>query len=403
MTTFKNIKSLGALAGKRVLLRADLNVPMNTDDNGNRHVTDDTRIRSVTPTIKALAEAGARVLVISHFGRPKGQHNPEMSLEPLGQPLANLTQLPVSYIDDCIGEEVLEVIDAMEDGSVLLLENLRFYAEETDNDAEFAASLAQNADFYVNDAFSCCHRAHASTVGIANILPSAAGLALEKELLALEGALGNPVHPVAALVGGAKVSTKLDILTNLVAKVDHLIIGGGMANTFLAAQGVDVGASLCEHDLADTAIGILENAAKSGCKIHLPTDVVLAKEFAANAENRTTGIDDVGSDEMILDVGPSSAASVALSLEKCKTLIWNGPMGAFEIEPFDAATVTVAKAAGALTKNGTLISVAGGGDTVAALNHAGVADQFSHISTAGGAFLEWMEGKELPGVKVLLA
>ena len=403
MTTFKNIKSLGALAGKRVLLRADLNVPMNTDDDGNRHVTDDTRIRSVTPTIKALAEAGARVLVISHFGRPKGQHNPEMSLEPLGQPLANLTQLPVSYIDDCIGEEVLEVIDAMEDGSVLLLENLRFYAEETDNDAEFAASLAQNADFYVNDAFSCCHRAHASTVGIANILPSAAGLALEKELLALEGALGNPVHPVAALVGGAKVSTKLDILTNLVAKVDHLIIGGGMANTFLAAQGVDVGASLCEHDLADTAIGILENAAKSGCKIHLPTDVVLAKEFAANAENRTTGIDDVGSDEMILDVGPSSATSVALSLEKCKTLIWNGPMGVFEIEPFDAATVTVAKAAGALTKNGTLISVAGGGDTVAALNHAGVADQFSHISTAGGAFLEWMEGKELPGVKVLLA
>ena len=403
MTTFKNIKSLGALAGKRVLLRADLNVPMNTDDDGNRHVTDDTRIRSVTPTIKVLAEAGARVLVISHFGRPKGQRNPEMSLEPLGQPLANLTQLPVSYIDDCIGEEVLEVIDAMEDGSVLLLENLRFYAEETDNDAEFAASLAQNADFYVNDAFSCCHRAHASTVGIANILPSAAGLALEKELLALEGALGNPVHPVAALVGGAKVSTKLDVLTNLVAKVDHLIIGGGMANTFLAAQGVDVGASLCEHDLADTAIGILENAAKSGCKIHLPTDVVLAKEFAANAENRTTGIDDVGSDEMILDVGPSSAASVALALEKCKTLIWNGPMGAFEIKPFDAATVTVAKAAGALTKNGTLISVAGGGDTVAALNHAGVADQFSHISTAGGAFLEWMEGKELPGVKVLLA
>jgi phosphoglycerate kinase len=403
MTTFKNIKSLGAIAGKRVLLRADLNVPMSVDDEGNRQVTDDTRIRSVVPTIKALAEAGARVLVISHFGRPKGQRNPDMSLEPLGQPLANHTQLPVSYIDDCIGEEVNEVIDAMEGGSVLLLENLRFYAEETDNDADFAKALAENADYYVNDAFSCCHRAHASTVGIANILPSAAGLALEKELIALEGAIGKPVHPVAALVGGAKVSTKLDVLTNLVTKVDHLIIGGGMANTFLAAQGVDVGASLCEHDLTDTANGILENAANSGCKIHLPDDVVVAKEFAANADNRTTSSDEVASDEMILDVGPSSAASVANALENCKTLIWNGPMGAFEIDPFDAATVTVAKAAGALTENGTLISVAGGGDTVAALNHAGIADQFSHISTAGGAFLEWMEGKELPGVKVLLA
>jgi phosphoglycerate kinase len=403
MTTFKNIKSLGAIAGKRVLLRADLNVPMSVDDEGNRQVTDDTRIRSVIPTIKALAEAGARVLVISHFGRPQGQRNPDMSLEPLGQPLANHTQLPVSYIDDCIGEEVNEVIDAMEGGSVLLLENLRFYAEETDNDADFAKALAENADYYVNDAFSCCHRAHASTVGIANILPSAAGLALEKELIALEGAIGKPVHPVAALVGGAKVSTKLDVLTNLVTKVDHLIIGGGMANTFLAAQGVDVGASLCEHDLTDTANGILENAANSGCKIHLPDDVVVAKEFAANADNRTTSSDEVASDEMILDVGPSSAASVANALENCKTLIWNGPMGAFEIDPFDAATVTVAKAAGALTENGTLISVAGGGDTVAALNHAGIADQFSHISTAGGAFLEWMEGKELPGVKVLLA
>jgi phosphoglycerate kinase len=403
MTTFKNIKSLGAIAGKRVLLRADLNVPMSVDDEGNRQVTDDTRIRSVIPTIKALAEAGARVLVISHFGRPKGQRNPDMSLEPLGQPLANHTQLPVSYIDDCIGEEVNEVIDAMEGGSVLLLENLRFYAEETDNDADFAKALAENADYYVNDAFSCCHRAHASTVGIANILPSAAGLALEKELIALEGAIGKPVHPVAALVGGAKVSTKLDVLTNLVTKVDHLIIGGGMANTFLAAQGVDVGASLCEHDLTDTANGILENAANSGCKIHLPDDVVVAKEFAANADNRTTSSDEVASDEMILDVGPSSAASVANALENCKTLIWNGPMGAFEIDPFDAATVTVAKAVGALTENGTLISVAGGGDTVAALNHAGIADQFSHISTAGGAFLEWMEGKELPGVTVLLA
>ncbi|MBT5766765.1 MAG: phosphoglycerate kinase [Kordiimonadaceae bacterium] len=403
MTTFKNIKSLGALAGKRVLLRADLNVPMKTDEDGHREVTDDTRILSVTPTIKALADAGARVLVLSHFGRPKGERNPDMSLEPLGQPLANATGLPVSYIDDCIGDEVLDVIDAMEDGSVLLLENVRFYQAETDNDADFAAELAKNADFFVNDAFSCCHRAHASTVGIAEILPSTAGLALEKELIALEGALGNPVHPVAALVGGAKVSTKLDVLTNLVAKVDHLIIGGGMANTFLAAQGIDVGASLCEHDLADTANSILKNAKKAGCKIHLPDDVVVAKEFAANAENRTTTSDDVASDEMILDVGAATAAKVAEALNDCNTLIWNGPMGAFEIEPFDVATVTVAKAAGALTEDGTLVSLAGGGDTVAALNHAGVAEQFSHISTAGGAFLEWMEGKELPGVKVLLA
>ncbi|MDG1707599.1 MAG: phosphoglycerate kinase [Emcibacteraceae bacterium] len=403
MANFKNIESLGALAGKRVLLRADLNVPMKIEEDGTRVVTDDTRIRSVTPTIKALSEAGARVLLLSHFGRPKGERNLDMSLEPLGQPLADATKLPLSYIDDCIGEEVIEVIDAMEDGAVLLLENVRFYAEETENDPEFAAALAQNADFYVNDAFSCCHRAHASTVGVAEILPSAAGLALEKELVALEGALGAPVHPVAALVGGAKVSTKLDVLTNLVEKVDHLIIGGGMANTFLAAQGIDVGASLCEHDLADTANAIIANADKAGCRIHLPTDVVLAKEFKANADNRTSGTDDVASDEMILDVGAVSAASVATALEDCKTLIWNGPMGAFEIAPFDAATVTVAKKAGALTEAGNLISVAGGGDTVAALNHAGVGDQFSHISTAGGAFLEWMEGKKLPGVEVLLA
>ncbi|MDG1437923.1 MAG: phosphoglycerate kinase [Emcibacteraceae bacterium] len=403
MADFKNIESLGALAGKRVLLRADLNVPMKLDNDGNRVVTDDTRIQSVTPTIKALSDAGARVLLLSHFGRPKGEHNSDLSLEPLGQPLADATNLPVSYVDDCIGEEVVEIIDAMEDGAVLLLENVRFYAEETDNDPDFAAALAENADFYVNDAFSCCHRAHASTVGVAEILPSAAGLALEKELVALEGALGTPVHPVAALVGGAKVSSKLDVLTNLVEKVDHLIIGGGMANTFLAAQGIDVGASLCEHDLADTANNILKNAAKNNCKIHLPTDVVLAKEFKANTDNRTSTIDDVASDEMILDVGAASAADVAAALETCKTLIWNGPMGAFEIAPFDAATVTIAKKAGALTEAGTLISVAGGGDTVAALNHAGVADQFSHISTAGGAFLEWMEGKELPGVQVLLA
>ncbi len=403
MTKFKNIESLGALEGRRVLLRADLNVPMKTDDDGNRVVTDDTRIKSVAPTIKALAEKGARVIVMSHFGRPQGQRDMALSLEPLGQPLANATMLPVSYIDDCIGNEVVEVIDALEDGAVLLLDNVRFYKEETKNDPDFAAELAKNADYFVNDAFSCCHRAHASTVGVADILPSAAGLALEKELNALESALGSPKHPVAALVGGAKVSTKLDVLTNLVGKVDHLIIGGGMANTFLAARGVDVGASLCEHDLAETARSIMQKAAVNDCILHLPTDVVVAKEFAANAENRTTSADDVATDEMILDVGPQSAASVNTALETCKTLIWNGPMGAFEIEPFDAATVAVAKKAGELTANGSIVSVAGGGDTVAALNHAGVSDQFSHISTAGGAFLEWMEGKELPGVKTLLA
>lgn len=403
MTKFKNIESLGALEGKRVLLRADLNVPMKVEEDGTRIVTDDTRIRSVTPTIKTLAEQGARVIVISHFGRPQGQRNMDMSLEPLGQPLANTTRLPVSYVDDCIGDEVVNIIDAMEDGAVLLLENVRFYKEETKNDPEFSAELAKNADYFVNDAFSCCHRAHSSTVGVAEILPSAAGLALEKELVALEGALGSPERPVAALVGGAKVSTKLDVLTNLVEKVDHLIIGGGMANTFLAAQGVNVGSSLCEHDLADTANEILANASANYCKVHLPSDVVVAKEFAANAANRITGADDVQSDEMILDVGPISTTALATELETCKTLIWNGPMGAFEIEPFDAATVALAVKAAELTKNGSLVSVAGGGDTVAALNHAGVADKFSHISTAGGAFLEWMEGKKLPGVEVLLA
>ena len=396
MATFKNIESLGALDGKRVLVRADLNVPMKDGE-----VTDDTRIRSVTPTIKALAEKGARVIVLSHFGRPKGQVNPDMSLEVLGQPLANITRLPVAFINDCIGEEVAETIDAMEDGSVLLLENVRFYPGEEKNDADFARALAANGDAYVNDAFSCCHRAHASTEGVAHLLPSAAGIALEAELVALENALGQPKRPVAAVVGGAKVSTKLDVLTNLVEKVDHLIIGGGMANTFLAAQGVDVGKSLCEHDLADTARDILERAEKAGCKLHLPTDVVVAKEFAANADNRTCALSDVAADEMILDVGADSVADLSAALKECKTLIWNGPMGAFEIEPFDKATVALAKAAAMLTEAGSLLSVAGGGDTVAALNHAGVADKFTHISTAGGAFLEWMEGKELPGVKVL--
>jgi len=396
MAEFRNINDLGALRGKRVLVRADLNVPMK-----DGMVSDDTRIRSVVPTILLLLDRGAKVIVMSHFGRPKGHVVAEMSLEPLAQPLSNALKRPVVFVNDCIGDVVAETRDAMEDEAVLLLENVRFHAGEEKNDPEFAAALAEGADCYVNEAFSCSHRAHASTEGIAHILPSAAGLALEAELTALEKALGNPQRPLCAVVGGAKVSSKLDVLTNLVEKVDHLIIGGGMANTFLAAQGIDVGASLCEHDLADTARAILAKAEDRNCSIHLPTDVVVAREFKAGAENRTIAVDEVASDDMILDVGPLTVARLGVMLESCRTLIWNGPMGAFEIAPFDAATVALAKAAGALTERGSLVSVAGGGDTVAALNHAGVAGQFSHISTAGGAFLEWMEGKELPGVKVL--
>jgi len=403
MTIFKNIESLGPLEGKRVLVRADLNVPMAMNDEGERIVTDDTRIQSVTPTIKFLAEKGARVIVLSHFGRPLGIRNIDLSMEPLGQPLANSTRLPVSYINDCIGDEVLEVIDALENGSVLLLENVRFYKEEIKNDINFATELARNADLFINDAFSCCHRAHASTVGIAKILPSAAGFALEKELLILEGVLEKPTHPLAALVGGAKVSSKLDVLSHLVEKVDHLIIGGGMANTFLAAQKVNVGVSLCEHDLIEKASTILAKALSNNCLIYLPTDVIVAKEFKENAQSRTTNTNDVQYDEMILDVGPDTVKTVCKGLEACKTLIWNGPLGAFEISPFDTATVAVAIKAGELTQSAGLISVAGGGDTIAALNHAGIASQFSHISTAGGAFLEWMEGRKLPGVQVLLA
>tara|TARA_R110002073_G_scaffold314324_5_gene486568 strand:+ start:1838 stop:3049 length:1212 start_codon:yes stop_codon:yes gene_type:complete len=401
MATYKTIADLGALDGKRVLIRADLNVPMGDNEAGERVVTDDTRIRSVAPTILHLMDKGAQVIVMSHFGRPKGQVVPEMSLEQVAQPLANTLKKPLVFVNDCAGDAVSETLDALEDGTVLLLENLRFHPGEESNDPDFAAALAANADYFVNEAFSCSHRAHASTEGITHLIPSAAGLSLEKELVALENALGKPVHPVCAVVGGAKVSSKLDVLTNLVEKVDHLIIGGGMANTFLAAQGVDVGASLCEHDLADTARAILSKAEAQGCTVHLPTDLVVAKEFKAHAACRTIGLNDVATDEMILDVGPESVVALAEMLKDCKTLIWNGPMGAFEIAPFDAATVALAKAAGALTAAGSLVSVAGGGDTVAALNHAGVADQFSHISTAGGAFLEWMEGKELPGVKAL--
>ncbi|MFT8451492.1 MAG: phosphoglycerate kinase [Zymomonas mobilis] len=395
---FRTLDDIGDVKGKRVLVREDLNVPMDGD-----RVTDDTRLRAAIPTVNELAEKGAKVLILAHFGRPKGQPNPEMSLARIKDALAGVLGRPVHFINDIKGEAAAKAVDALNPGAVALLENTRFYAGEEKNDPALAAEVAKLGDFYVNDAFSAAHRAHVSTEGLAHKLPAFAGRAMQKELEALEAALGKPTHPVAAVVGGAKVSTKLDVLTNLVSKVDHLIIGGGMANTFLAAQGVDVGKSLCEHELKDTVKGIFAAAEKTGCKIHLPSDVVVAKEFKANPPIRTIPVSDVSADEMILDVGPKAVAALTEVLKASKTLVWNGPLGAFEIEPFDKATVALAKEAAALTKAGSLISVAGGGDTVAALNHAGVAKDFSFVSTAGGAFLEWMEGKELPGVKALEA
>ena len=325
-----------------------------------------------------------------------------MSLEPIVPALAKVLGAPVAFAADCVGEAAAAAVDALGPGDVLLLENVRFHAGEEGADPAFAKALAANGDLYVNDAFSAAHRAHASTEGLAHVLPAYAGRSMEAELKALEKALGQPDRPVAAVVGGAKVSSKLDVLTHLVTQVDHLIIGGGMANTFLAARGVNVGKSLCEHDLAATAEKILEAADQSGCTVHLPYDVVVAKEFAANpASLRTCNVHEVAADEMILDVGPQAVEALADVLKTCRTLVWNGPLGAFETQPFDAATVALARSAAALSKEGALVSVAGGGDTVAALNHAGVADDFTYISTAGGAFLEWMEGKELPGVKAL--
>lgn len=395
---FRTLDDIGDVKGKRVLVREDLNVPMDGD-----RVTDDTRLRAAIPTVNELAEKGAKVLILAHFGRPKGQPNPEMSLARIKDALAGVLGRPVHFINDIKGDAAAKAVDALNPGAVALLENTRFYAGEEKNDPALAAEVAKLGDFYVNDAFSAAHRAHVSTEGLAHKLPAFAGRAMQKELEALEAALGKPTHPVAAVVGGAKVSTKLDVLTNLVSKVDHLIIGGGMANTFLAAQDVNVGKSLCEHELKDTVKGIFAAAEKTGCKIHLPSDVVVAKEFKANPPIRTISVSEVAADEMILDVGPKAVAALTEVLKASKTLVWNGPLGAFEIEPFDKATVALAKEAAALTKAGSLISVAGGGDTVAALNHAGVAKDFSFVSTAGGAFLEWMEGKELPGVKALEA
>ncbi|EXS69330.1 phosphoglycerate kinase [Sphingobium sp. Ant17] len=396
---FKTLDDMGDISGKAVLVREDLNVPMHEGS-----VSDDTRLRSAMPTVLELADRGAKVLILAHFGRPKGQKNPEFSLSKITRPLTQVLGREVQFIPDCAGQSAIDGIAVMRPGDIAILENTRFHAGEESNDPALADAMAAIVDMYVNDAFSAAHRAHASTEGIAHKLPAFAGRAMERELDALQAALGTPVKPVAAVVGGAKVSTKLDVLNHLVTKVDHLIIGGGMANTFLHARGVDVGKSLCEKDLADTAEAIFDKAEAAGCTIHLPYDVVVAKEFAANPPSvRTCNVHEVAADEMILDVGPAAVEALADVLKNCRTLVWNGPLGAFEIAPFDTATVALARTAAALTKEGQLTSVAGGGDTVAALNHAGAAADFTFVSTAGGAFLEWMEGKDLPGVKALMA
>jgi phosphoglycerate kinase len=350
-----------------------------------------------------LADKGAIVLLLSHFGRPKGERRPDMSLALLTRPYSGLLGRPVRFIDDCCGEDAEAAVATLAPGDIAILENTRFHAGEEKNDPELAKGMAALGDFYVDDAFSAAHRAHASTEGVAHLLPAYAGRAMEAELKALEKALGDPERPVAAVVGGAKVSTKLDVLRHLVGKVDHLIIGGGMANTFLAARGIDVGRSLAEHDLGETALEILDAADRAGCTFHLPYDVVTAREFAPNPPSlRTCNVHEVAPDEMILDIGPAAVEALADALKTCRTLIWNGPLGAFETPPFDAATVALARMAAALTQEGSLVSVAGGGDTVAALNQAGVADDFTFVSAAGGAFLEWMEGRELPGVAALM-
>ncbi len=385
------------LIGKRVLVRVDLNVPMD-----GAKVTDDTRLRAMLPTVLELSDRGAIVLLLSHFGRPKGEKRPDMSTAQLVLPIHRLAGRSVRFIEDCQGPEAERAIETMLPGNIGVLENTRFHLGEEKNDPELAKGMAALGDFYVDDSFSTAHRAHASTEGITHLLPSYAGRAMEAELKALERALGNPERPVAAVVGGAKVSTKLAVLGHLVGKVDHLIIGGGMANTFLAARGVNVGKSLAEHELTGEAENIFERAEEAGCTIHLPYDVVVAKEFAPNPPSiRICNVHEVAPDEMILDVGPAAVEALADVLKTCRTLVWNGPLGAFETPPFDAATVALAKTAAALTKEGSLVSVAGGGDTVAALNHAGVAQDFSFVSTAGGAFLEWMEGRTLPGVAAL--
>jgi phosphoglycerate kinase len=399
MAAFKTLDDLGEVSGKVALVRVDLNLPM-----ADGLATDLTRARAVAPTILELADKGAKVLLLAHFGRPKGQRHSQMSLSLVQGALEGVLGREVMFIPEVAGPVAAQAIDILRPGDIGMLENTRFWPGEEKNDLEFAKGIAANADFYVNDAFSAAHRAHATTEALAHLLPAYAGRSMEAELKALDAALGNPQTPVAAVVGGAKVSTKLAVLENLVGKVQHLIIGGGMANTFLAARGVDVGKSLCEHDLAAKAESIMDAADAAGCTVHLPYDVVVAKEFAANPPSmRVCNVHEVAADEMILDVGPLAVEALGDVLKTCRTLVWNGPLGAFETQPFDAATVALARTAAALSKEGSLVSVAGGGDTVAALAHAGVAQDFTYISTAGGAFLEWMEGRELPGVAALSA
>lgn len=391
MGSFKTLDDMD-LAGKAVLTRIDINVPV---EDGR--VTDTTRIDKVAPTILKILEKGGKPVLLAHFGRPKGQPNPDMSLRITVPTLEAVLGKTVTFIE----RPSREAIDAAPADAVILVENTRFSSMEEANDPKMAGFLSSLGDVYCNDAFSAAHRAHASTEGVAKLLPNCAGLLMEAELKALDAALGTPNRPVLAVVGGAKVSSKIDLLKNLVSKVDALAIGGGMANTFLAARGYSVGKSLCEHDLTDTVKEIERNAKASGCDILLPMDVVVAKDFKAHADNRVCGLDEVADNEMILDAGPQTVAILAAALDVANTLVWNGPLGAFEMEPFDKATVQAAQAAAIRAKAGKLIAVAGGGDTVAAMNHAGVADDFTHISTAGGAFLEWMEGKPLPGVEAL--
>ncbi len=382
--------------GKRVLVRVDLNVPL---ENGV--VTDATRIERAAPAITEIADAGGKVILLSHFGRPKGKRDPKYSLKVVAAEVSHVIKRPVKFVDDCVGPTAEKAVAAMHPGDIVCLENTRFYPGEEKNDPEFVAQLAKLGDIWVNDAFSAAHRAHASTEGLGHVLPAYAGATMRDELIALEKALEKPERPVAAIVGGAKISTKLDLLSNLLQKVDALIIGGAMANTFLLALGKPVGKSLVEPDLVQTARDIMDNAKTEKREIVLPVDVVVAQEFKANAPSRVVDVDKVGAADMILDIGPRSIEQAVSVLARVKTLVWNGPFGAFEMEPFDNGTVEVAEAAAELTKAGKLVTVAGGGDTVAALNTAGAADRFTYVSTAGGAFLEWLEGKALPGVEVL--
>ena len=384
------------LNGKTVLLRADLNVPMHKG-----RVTDTERLERLLPTLRGLRDAGAKIVIMSHFGRPDGQPNPAYSLRPVVRELEHLWKEPIHFVEDCIGPMALVAVKCLMPGQVLVLENTRFHAGEESNDPEFAKQLAALGDTYVNDAFSCAHRAHASTEGLAHLLPCAAGRLMQAEIAALASALANPQRPLAALVGGSKISTKLDLLNNLISKVDLLVLGGGMANTFLAAQGIAVGKSLFEPDMLMTAQSIMAKAKAGNCHILLPKDVVVAPALQANVPTQTVAIDAVPADQMILDLGPASVQDIKGNLANCKTVVWNGPLGAFETPPFDTATVEAAIAVAELTKRGQILSIAGGGDTVAAMSHAGVTHGLSYLSTAGGAFLEWLEGKDLPGIVAL--